>query len=70
MKVILVTGGAGYRAGNWSFELGAEYLFGQERKISDELNNPANPLEGFVNEMPGTHQMDIFAWSVGLGYTF
>ncbi len=66
----VITGGAGYRAGNWSFELGAEYLFGQERKISDELNNPANPLEGFVNEMPGTHQMDIFAWSVGLGYTF
>jgi long-chain fatty acid transport protein len=66
----VITGGAGYRAGDWSFQLAAEYLFGQERVISDDLNNPAIPLEGFVNEMPGTHQVDIFAWSVGLGYTF
>lgn len=66
----VITGGLGYRAGNWVFEGAAEYLMGQERVISDDLNNPANPFEGFVNEMPGTHQMDIFAWSVGVGYAF
>ena len=66
----VITGGLGYRAGNWVFEAAAEYLFGQERKISDDLNNPLNPLEGFVNEMPGTHQMDIFAFSFGVGYGF
>jgi long-chain fatty acid transport protein len=62
--------GAGYKAGQWAFEFGAEYLIGAERVISDDLNNPANPFEGFVNEMPGTHQMDIFAWSIGVGYGF
>jgi long-chain fatty acid transport protein len=62
--------GAGYRAGQWDFQLGAEYLIGKERVISDELNNPANPFSGFVNEMPGTHQMDIFAVSIGVGYAF
>ena len=66
----VITGGAGYRAGNWAFEFGAEYLMGAERVISDELNNPNNPFEGFVNEQPGTHQMDIFAWSLGVGYAF
>jgi len=66
----VITGGLGYRAGNWAIEVGAEYLFGAERVISDEWNNPVNPLEGFVNEMPGTHQMDIFAFSIGVGYGF
>jgi long-chain fatty acid transport protein len=65
-----ISAGVGYKAGQWAFEAGAEYLMGKERIISDDLNNPANPLEGFKNEMPGKHQMDIFAWSVGVGYCF
>jgi len=65
-----ITFGAGYRAGQWDFQFGAEYLMGKERVISDDLNNPGNPFEGFVNEQPGTHQMDIFAWSLGVGYAF
>ena len=48
--------------------LGAEYLMGKERVISDDLNDPTNPFLGFVNEQPGTHQMDIFAFSVGFSY--
>ena len=61
----VITGGVGYRAGDWSFEAAAEYLFGEERVISDEMD-----AEGFVNDMPGNHQMDIFAWSIGFGYSF
>ena len=66
----VITGGIGYKIDNWSFDLAGEYLFGGERDIAAELNNPVNPLEGFVNEMPGKHQMDIFAFSIGVGYTF
>jgi len=66
----VITGGLGYKAGNWMIEGAVEYLMGQDRVISDDLNNPANPFEGFVNEMPGTHQMDIFAFSIGVGYGF
>jgi long-chain fatty acid transport protein len=61
----VITGGLGYKAGNWLIEGSAEYLFGEERVISDELG-----AEGFVNDMPGTHQMDIFAFSIGVGYGF
>jgi long-chain fatty acid transport protein len=61
----VLTGGIGYRVGSLSIEAGAEYLFGQERVISDDMT-----AEGFVNEMPGTHQMDIVAISLGLGYAF
>jgi long-chain fatty acid transport protein len=50
-----------------SIKFGVEYLFGQEREIAAILNNPANPLEGFTNEQPGKHQMDVFAFSLGLG---
>lgn len=60
-----ITAGLGYKAGNWMFEGGAEYLLGAERVISDEMDS-----EGFVNDMPGTHQMDILAFSIGLGYGF
>lgn len=61
----VITAGAGYKAGSWEFQAGAEYLIGKARSISTELNS-----EGFVNEMPGQHQMDIFSWSIGLGYSF
>jgi long-chain fatty acid transport protein len=61
----VITAGIGYNAGNWSFQGAAEYLFGAERIISAEMG-----AEGFVNEMPGTHQMDIFAFSIGVGYSF
>jgi long-chain fatty acid transport protein len=65
-----ITGGLSYAFGDWHVVGAAEYLMGQEREVSSDLNNPANPLEGFENEMPGKHQMDIFAWSLGVGYAF
>lgn len=61
----VITGGLGYKAGNWLIEGAAEYLMGAERVISDEMD-----AGGFVNEMPGTHQMDVFAFSIGVGYGF
>jgi long-chain fatty acid transport protein len=56
----VITGGLGYKAGDWLIEGAAEYLFGDERVI---------PLESEFDQ-PGTHQMDIFAFSIGVGYGF
>lgn len=56
----VATGGFGYYADKFSVEGSLEYLFGQERDI--ELNAE--------NEMPGLHQMDVFAFSIGFGYKF
>jgi long-chain fatty acid transport protein len=53
-----VTAGVGYTADNILIEGSLEYLFGAERDI--ELNA--------TNSMPGIHQMDIFAFSVGVTY--
>jgi long-chain fatty acid transport protein len=61
----VITGGLSYKAGDWLIEGAAEYLFGEERVISADMG-----AEGFVNDMPGTHQMDIFAFSIGVGYGF
>lgn len=62
----VVTGGLSYGFGDWHVVGAAEYLFGQERVVADDFD----PLAGFENEMPGKHQMDIFAWSLGVGYAF
>jgi len=53
----VITGGATYKMGALSVIGGLEYLLGGEREIA-----PA------AHAMPGTHQMSIFAFSVGLGY--
>ena len=54
------TAGASYAVGDIMIDLGLEYLLGAERDI--EMNA--------VNEMPGKHQLNIFAFSLGLGYSF
>ncbi len=51
--------GGGYTWNNFTLDLAAEYYFGEEREI-----------EAAAHNMPGTHQMDIFAYMVGLTYTF
>ena len=64
----VLTAGCGYVMDNLSFNFSLEYLMGAEREIADDLVNPANPMLGFKNAQPGTHQMDIFAFSVGMGF--
>ena len=54
----VITGGLSYAMGQMIFAGGVEYLLGAERDI--ELNS--------TNAMPGLHQMDIFAFSVGFTY--
>jgi len=65
----VLTAGCGYITDNLSFNFSLEYLMGAEREIADDLVNPTNPMLGFKNAQPGTHQMDIFAFSVGIGLT-
>jgi len=55
----VVTGGLCYKINNFDVDFGAEYLFGTDRNIKAAEHN-----------MPGVHQMDIFAVSLGLGYSF
>jgi len=52
------TGGLSYKFGQMCVTGAAEYLFGAERDI--EMNAE--------NAMPGVHQMDIFAFSLGFTY--
>ena len=49
--------GFSYKMDNISIDFGAEYLLGAERKVNPSTEN-----------MPGTHQMDVFAFSLGFGY--
>jgi len=54
----VITGGLSYKMGQMCFTGAAEYLMGAERDI--EINA--------TNAMPGVHQMDIFAFSLGFTY--
>lgn len=56
-----VTLGLGYTISNFVIEVSGEYLFGKNRNI-EILTNP--------DAMPGTHGMNIAAWSFGIGYSF
>jgi len=56
-----VTLGIGYSISNFVFDLAGEYLMGKDRDI-EPMTNP--------DAMPGTHGMDIPAWSFGIGYMF
>ncbi len=58
----VVTAGFSYTADKFYTDFGIEYLFGDTREAEAENDNPAN--------MPGTHQMDVFAFSIGVGYVF
>lgn len=55
----VLTGGIAYTKGNFLVEFAGEYLFGAERNVNEKPHN-----------MPGTHQMDVAAASIGLGYSF
>ena len=54
----VVTGGLSYKMGSMCFTGAAEYLIGAERDI--EMNAE--------NAMPGIHQMDVLAFSLGFTY--
>ncbi len=56
-----VTLGVGYSISNFVFDLAGEYLMGKDRDI-EPMTNP--------DAIPGTHGMDIPAWSFGIGYMF
>jgi len=58
-----VTVGAGYKVNDFVIDLGLEYLFGKDREV--QLLSPAIDAR-----MPGTHGMNIPAWSLGVGYQF
>ncbi len=58
-----ITLGAGYKIDSFVIDLGIEYLFGMDREVKDL--SPA-----IYKRMPGTHGMDIAAWSLGVGYEF
>ena len=60
----VATAGFGYYADKFSVEGSLEYLFGAERDVE------MNIVDGAVENMPGLHQMDVFAFSVGFGYRF
>lgn len=60
----VATGGFGYYAEKFSVEGSLEYLFGAERDVE------AYPSMIAPENMPGIHQMDVFAFSIGFGYKF
>lgn len=52
--------GTGYKYSNFVLDLGLEYLMGKEREITASINP----------RVSGTHGMNIFAGSLGIGYEF
>jgi len=54
-----ITGGMSYSKANYKIDFGLEYLMGEERDVDPAEHN-----------MPGKHSLDIFAFSVGMGYNF
>ncbi|VAX28142.1 Long-chain fatty acid transport protein-like [hydrothermal vent metagenome] len=55
----VITGGFGYYVDKLSVQAGLEYLMGAERTIKPSAHN-----------MPGIHQMNVLAFSIGLGWKF
>ncbi len=62
--------GGTYFMDKLAIDFAVEYLLGADREISADFANPSNPMEGFVNEMPGTHHLDVFAVTAGISYSF
>jgi long-chain fatty acid transport protein len=58
-----ITGGASYTVNKLTFDAGLEYLFGTERDLKAE-----DLMEGVG--MPGIHNLNIIAWSLGVTYKF
>lgn len=59
-----ITFGSSYKIKKFTFDLGLEYLIGEERDIA-----PATDQFGLTN-VPGLHNCNIFAISLGVGYLF
>lgn len=55
------SGGATLHFDKWVVDAGAEYLTGKERTI---------PAGTYAKAIPGVNNMNIFAFSIGLGYQF
>ncbi len=60
----VATIGASYKTGSFCFTGAFEHLFGAEREIAPHVPAGATMPEN----MPGTHQMDINAFSLGVSY--
>ncbi len=56
-----ITIGGSYKLGKMTFDAGFEYLIGEERVVESP---------GEYGAVPGTHNMDIIAFSLGVGYQF
>lgn len=54
-----ITGGVSYYNKDLTIDFGMEYLMGMSRQVED-----------MTAEMPGTHKMDVFAFSLGGSYAF
>ena len=61
----VVTAGFGYSFGKYTIDAAVEYLLGGERKISAF---PANATPDKWDNMPGTHHLDVFGFSLGLNF--
>jgi len=55
-----ITGGASVDVGGVVIDFAAEYLFGSKRDIA---------IGKYADAMPGLHNMDIFAFSIGTGFS-
>lgn len=60
----VITAGYGYSGEKIFVDFGIEYLLGAERDIPFDSSDPEK------YEMPGKHQMDVFAFGIGIGYKF
>ncbi len=62
--------GASYKTGSFCFTGAFEHLFGAEREIAPHVpaNAPETVYGKLPENMPGIHQMDINAFSLGITY--
>ena len=63
------TYGIGWSKDQLSIDFGLEYLFGAEREVEAYYENP-DPNNPSPENMPGLHQMDIFAFGLGVTYRY
>ena len=60
-----ITGGVGFALGSLQFDLGLEYLMGGERNISY-----MDVLTTYPHAQPGTYNMNVLAFGLGVNYKF
>ncbi len=61
----VATAGGTFTTGSINIDFAFEYLFGAEREVE---YYPANSY--YPENMAGKHQLNVFAFSIGLGYVF